>query len=334
MKLLFLCAILAQPLMAEKLPPEVTSGAAATAFLDLLDADQKSKASFPFSGDERENFHYTPHERAGLPLKEMTEPQRAAAMKLLDTALSEKGKLKITQIIMLESVLAELEKDPVKRDSEKYYVSIFGTPGNPKGWAWRYEGHHLSVNITLVEGKDISVTPSFLGSNPGEVRDGKHKGLRVLAEEEDIARTLVGTLLAAGKSATIFSDKPPGEILSAEKRAVTALDPVGITAAEMTETQRTALLNLISVYTGRFRPEIAKADMAKIEKAGIDKIRFGWAGGTTPREAYYYRIQGPTFLMEAANVQNEANHVHAAWRDFTGDFGRDILGEHFKDGAH
>ncbi len=229
MKIPLLCAILIQPLVAKELPPEVTSATAASAFLDLLDADQKTKAALPFTGDERENFRYTPRERAGLPLKEMNEAQRTAAMKLLDTALSEKGKLKITQIMMLESVLAEMEKDPVKRDSEKYHVSIFGTPGNPKGWAWRYEGHHLSVNITLVEGKDISVTPSFLGSNPGEVRQGKHKGLRVLAEEEDIARALVSTLLAAGKTTTIFSDKPPGEILSGEKRAVTALDPVGIT---------------------------------------------------------------------------------------------------------
>ena len=264
----------------------------------------------------------------------MTDAQREAAMKLLDTAVSEKGKLKITQIMSLEGILAEIEKDPVKRDSGKYFVSIFGTPGNAKGWGWRFEGHHLSFSFTLVEGKDIAVTPSFMGTNPAEVRQGPKKGLRVLAAEEDLARTLISSLLASGKSAAVFSEKAPTEILSGENRTVTALDPVGIPTSEMTEVQRDALIKLISEYTGRYRSEIAAADMAKIQKAGFDQVRFGWAGGTKPGEAYYYRIQGPTFLMEACNVQNQANHVHAGWRDFTGDFGRDILGEHFKDGSH
>ncbi len=329
MRNLLFCVFFAVPVIASELPPAAMTAAAAEKFLATLDPAQKTKAALPFTADERENFHFTPHERAGLPLKEMTDAQREAAMTLLDSALSEKGKLKVTQIMTLEGVLAEIEKNPAYRDAGKYYVTIFGTPGDAKGWAWRFEGHHLSVNITLVEGKGISVTPSFLGSNPAEVREGKHKGLRVLAAEEDLARTLVSTLLAAGKSEVVFSEKPPGEILTAEKRTVTALDPVGTLAADMTEAQRTALITLIAEYTGRYRSEIAAADMEKIKTAGIDKIRFGWAGGTKPGEAYYYRIQGPTFLMEAANVQNSANHVHAAWRDFTGDFGRDLLREHY-----
>ena len=334
MKTLLIFTFFSLPLLAKELPTEVIATAAAEKFLDSLTPDQKTKAALPFTGDERENFRYTPRDRAGLPLKEMTDAQREAAMKLLDTAVSEKGKLKITQIMSLEGILAEIEKDPVKRDSGKYYVSIFGTPGNAKGWGWRFEGHHLSFNFTLVEGKDIAVTPSFMGTNPAEVRQGPKKGLRVLAAEEDLARTLISSLLASGKSAAVFSEKAPAEILSGENRTVTALEPVGIPTTEMTETQREALIKLISEYTGRYRSEIAAADMAKIQKAGFDKVRFGWAGGTKPGESYYYRIQGPTFLMEACNVQNEANHVHAGWRDFTGDFGRDILGEHFKDGSH
>jgi hypothetical protein len=329
MKKLLFCAILSLPLGAAELPHAAIS-AAAVEFLATLDDSQKAKAALPFPSDERENFRFTPRDRAGLPLKEMTETQREAAMKLLDSTLSEKGKLKATQIMILEGVLAEIENNPTRRDTGKYYVSIFGTPGDPKGWGWRFEGHHLSANITLVEGKGISGTPTFLGSNPGEVRQGKHKGLRVLAAEEDLARTLVSALLAAEKSAVIFSETPPAEILSAEERSVTALDPVGIPASEMSEAQRDALLTLISEYTGRYRSEIAAADMEKIKKAGIEKIRFGWAGGTQPGEAYYYRIQGPSFLMEAANVQNDANHVHATWRDFEGDFGRDLLREHYR----
>ncbi len=334
MKNPLLLAILTYPLLSAGLSAQTDPAAAAKTFLDSLDDGQKSKATLPFTSDERETFKYTPGNRAGLPLKDMDEAQREAAMKLLESALSEKGKLKITQVMMLEGLLAEIEQNPVYRDSGKYYVAIFGTPGDAKGWSWSFEGHHLSVNVTLVEGQDPAVTPSFLGSNPAEVRVGDHKGLRVLAAEEDLARALVTTLLAAGKSGVIFSKKPPGEILTREKRAVTALEPVGLPAEEMTDAQRAALIELISEYTGRFRKEIATADMAKIEKAGTEKIRFGWAGGTQPGDAYYYRIQGPTFLMECANVQNQANHVHATWRDFEGDFGRDILGEHIKEGAH
>lgn len=334
MKNLLLFAFLTAPLLAKEEAPPLTQAQAAERFLASLDAGGKSKAAIPFNNRSRTDFKYTPGNRNGLPLKEMTDEQKSAAMALLGSALSSKGEFKVKQILLLEGVLAEIENNPTYRDAGRYFVTIFGTPGDPKGWGWRFEGHHLSINITLVEGKDIAVTPTFMGSNPGEVREGRHKGLRVLAEEEDLARTLLTTLLAAGKKEVIFSDKPPAEILTGEKREVTALDPVGIPASEMTEAQRAALLALISAYTGRYRSDIAAADMAAIEKAGVANIRFGWAGGTQPGTAYYYRIQGPTFLMECANVQNQANHVHTTWRDFTGDFGRDILSEHLKQDAH
>jgi len=331
MKTLTLCLIFALPLAAKESPSAPPCAAAASQFLDSLDAAQRAKASLPLNSPDRENFRYTPqNDRSGLPVKEMTDAQRQAAMKLLDTALSEKGKLKVTQIMSLESILAEIDKRPGYRDPDKYFVSIFGTPGDPKGWGWRFEGHHLSLSFTLVEGKKVSLTPSFLGSNPGEVREGPRTGLRVLAAEEELSRTLVTTLLSDGKSAVIFSEKPPTEILSGESRKVAALDPVGLPASEMSETQRKALLQLVSEYTGRYRKEFADADMAKIKKAGIEKIRFGWSGGIKPGEAYYYRVQGSTFLIEAVNFQNNANHVHAVWRDFEGDHGRDILGEHLQ----
>lgn len=328
MKALILCALSSLPVLAKELPAATACATAAEQFLATLDPAGRAKAALPFGNDERENFRYTPRDRAGLPLKDMTEPQRTAAMKLLASALSEQGLLKSTQIITLEGVLAEIEKDPTRRDSGKYYVTVFGQPGDPKGWAWRFEGHHQAFNLTYVGNEKISVTPTFLGSNPGEVGEGKHKGLRVLAAEEDLARALVSTLLATGKSEVVFSEKPPGEILTGENRTVTALDPVGVLASEMSESQRAGLLDLMSQYTGRYRSEVAATDAEKIKTAGIGKIRFGWAGGTKPGEPYYYRIQGPTFLMEACNIQNDANHVHATWRDFDGDFGRDLLREH------
>jgi hypothetical protein len=330
MKAPFLAFLLSLPLAAQELPSIALMKSAADQFLASLDEPKREKAVFPFDGDQRENFKFTPQNRVGLPLKEMDEKQKDAAMKLLEAALSDKGKLKAMQIITLEGVLREMEKNPEFRDPGKYYVSIFGKPGDEKGWGWKFEGHHLALNYTVAGGKEVSVTPSFFAANPAEVREGEHKGLRVLKAEEDLAMTLANVLLEGGKKEVLLSEKAPGEILTAENRKVTALDPVGVPASEMTGEQKKALLELITEYTSRHRKDLADADMAKIAKAGIDKIRFGWAGGTKRGEAWYYRVQGPTFLMEAANTQNNANHIHATWRDFEGDFGRDILAEHYR----
>ena len=329
MKIPFLAVLFALPLAAEDLPSVQAMQSATETFLGSLDDSQRQKSTFPFTAEARENFRYTPQVRSGLPFKEMNEAQRAAARKLLASALSEKGLLKANQVMTLEGVLAELENNPEHRDNEKYYFSIFGKPGAKSGWGWKFEGHHISLNYTLNGSGQISVTPSFLGANPAEVREGSHKGLRMLKSEEELARGLLRSLLENGKKEVVFSDRAPAEILTGEKRKVTALEPVGIPAGEMSDTQKASLLELISEFTDRHRKDLAAADMHKITASGIDKIRFGWAGGTQPGEAWYYRIQGPTFIMEAANTQNQANHIHLTWRDFDGDFGHDILSEHF-----
>ncbi|KAB2640810.1 MAG: DUF3500 domain-containing protein [Verrucomicrobia bacterium] len=326
---IILTLALALPLTAQELPSIAAMQAAAKEFVASLDAGQREKAQFPFAAEARENFRFTPQTRSGLPLKEMAAEQRAAAMKLVDAALSDKGHLKATQIMTLEGVLADIEKNPQFRDAGKYYLSLFGSPGDASGWGWKFEGHHLSLNYTIVGGNKISVTPSFFGANPANVPSGPHQGLRVLKAEDELAHALLGALLEAGRKDVIFSDKAPAEILTAENRQATALAPVGCPASDMTEAQRKALLELISEYTGRHRQDLADNDSRQIQAAGIDKIRFGWAGGTHPGEAWYYRVQGPTFLLEAANTQNDANHIHATWRDFSDDFGHDILAEHY-----
>ena len=330
MKTPLLAFFLSLPLAAAEVPSIAAMKSAADGFLGSLDAAKRAKAAFPFGSDQRENFRFTPQTRTGLPLEEMDDAQRGAAMKLLATALSEKGLLKANQIRTLEGVLREMEKRPDFRNPEAYFFSVFGTPGDAKGWGWKYEGHHCSLNYTVAGSGEVSVTPSFFGSNPGEVREGEHKGLRVLEAEDELAKALVAVLLEGGKDGVIFSEQAPAEIITAENREVTAVEPVGIAAADMNAAQRKALFDLISEYTGRNRADLAAADMEKIQKAGIEKIHFGWAGGTKPGEAWYYRVQGPTFIMEAANTQNDANHVHSVWRDFDGDFGRDLLGEHYQ----
>lgn len=334
MRSLFVVFALTLPLAAfEKPAPQQAMKIAAEEFLKTLDADQRKQAEFPMADASRENFRFTPRDRTGACIKEMTPKQRAAAMDLLKSALNKKGYMKANQIMALEGVLAKMENRPEFRDPEKYFVSVFGKPGDPKGWGWKYEGHHLSLNYTIV-GDEISVTPSFFGSNPAKVPEGEMKGLRVLKDEEDLAIALAKDLVAAGKKEVVFTDETPDEILTREERKASALKPVGLPVTKMSDGEKAKLLELIRVYVDRHRPALADADMASIEKAGIDNITFGWSGAMEPGKVWYYRIQGPTFVMEAANSQNGANHVHATWREFDGDFGRDVLGEHYKDGHH
>jgi len=308
---------------------------AANNLLATLTTEQAAKATYPLNDNERFNWHFIPRERKGLPFKEMVPEQKHLAHALLSTALSHRGYLKASTIMSLEQVLRDLEqgKGPT-RDPELYFVTIFGRPDAKGTWGWRVEGHHLSLNFMLVEGKEISVTPSFLGSNPGEVREGPRKGLRVLGAEEDLARQLVRSLNDEQKKAALYTNTAPREIITGNDRKARALSPMGISAAKLNAAQTGLVWQLIREYVYRYRPEIADHDLKKIEQAGTKNLYFAWAGSTEPKQGHYYRVQGPTFLMEYDNTQNDANHIHAVWRDFEHDFGDDLLREHYERTPH
>src|SRR5947207_2709852 len=309
--------------------------AAANNFLATLTADQAAKATYPLSDKERFNWHFIPRERKGLSFKEMAPEQKHLATALLSTGLSHRGYLKASTIMSLEQVLRDLEqgKGPT-RDPELYFVTIFGKPGAHGTWGWRVEGHHLSLNFLLAEGNEISVTPSFLGSNPGEVREGPRKGLRVLGTEEDLARQLVGSLSEEQKKVAIYTNTAPREIITGNDRKARTLAPTGISAAKLNKAQTELVWQIIREYVYRYRPEIADQDLKRIERAGTKNLSFAWAGSIEPKKGHYYRVQGPTFLMEYDNTQNDANHIHAVWRDFDHDFGDDLLRQHYEQVAH
>ena len=314
--------------------PAAEMARAATDFLSSLKPEQHAKAAFDLKNDERQNWHFIPKPRNGLPLKEMTPPQRSLALALLKSGLSDRGYGKATNIMSLELVLFDMENKSPKRDPELYYLSIFGKPGASEPWGWRVEGHHLSINFTIADGKNISVTPSFLGSNPGEVKEGPRKGVRILGNEEDLGRELLKSFSTEQKKSAIFSTDAPKEVVTGSARKVKALEVVGIPQTKMTKAQSALLMKIVREYLFRYRTELAGTDLAKIEKAGLDKIYFAWAGKEERGEPHYYRIQGPTFLMEYDNTQNDANHVHAVWRDFENDFGEDILQKHYEQTRH
>lgn len=303
---------------------------AASGFWKSLSSEQQGKAHFEFKDEERLNWHFIPRERKGLPLKEMTPDQRKLAMALLATGLSAKGLEKATTIMSLEQVLFEMEgpNGKMKRDPELYYFSIFGTP-DPKGtWGWRLEGHHVSVNITVAGGKAIAATPAFLGSNPGEVKNGPRKGVRVLGNDEEMGRAIVKSMTDEQKAAAIYTKDAPKELILVPKTKVQMLEPAGIAWGKLDAKQQEALWVLIEEYANRLRGELAVQDLEKADKAGKDKISFAWAGGLDRGEPHYYRVQGPSFVIEYDNVQNGANHVHSVWHDPASNFGEDILRRH------
>ena len=297
-----------------------------------LPKEQKDKMRFEWKADERHNWHFIPRERKGLALKEMSDGARALAHALIITGLSHQGYKQTLQVMNLEQVLYDLDDNRAMRDPGKYYISIFGKP-EPKGtWGWRLEGHHLSLNYTIVKGKAIAVTPAFYATNPAKVKEGPFKGLRVLGAEEDLARKLAKSLTdEQRKEAIVLDNKAPKDIITSAERKVSMLKPVGISYAKLTDEQKKSLTSLINRYLKKSRNTLAQAELKRIEEAGWDKVTFGWAGGLKPGEPHYYRVQGPHFLLEYDNVQNGANHVHAVWRDFENDFGGDILKKHYEE---
>ncbi len=311
---------------------------ASRAFLATLTPEQKTRSTFPFNSDERFRWFYTPVSRKGIPLKEMTEPQKKAAMDLLRAGLSEKGYTKAETIRALENVLRELEKDQgPTRDPGLYFFTFFGEPSESTPWGWRYEGHHLSQNWTIVNGKSVSAigsSPQFFGANPAEVRSGPLKGKRALAAEEDIGRSLVKSLNTAQRSEAVLSGNAPSEILTSNQREVAIQEDKGIAYAKLTEEQQGLLLSLIEEYLNAQPPPLAQARLKKIRHAGLDNIKFAWMGSLEKGEGHYYRVQGKTFLIEYDNTQNDANHIHCVWRDFTNDWGEDLLAEHYRNDPH
>ena len=319
---------------------------AANGFLSSLTPEQRQKAVFPLVSDEWIRWHFIPvvqFARHGLPLKEMTDVQRQRAHDLLKASLSQTGYKTATATMENETLLGAIEAadraaataagrgagTAIPREPDNYFVSVFGEPSSKAGWGWRLEGHHVSLHFSVDNGKmAVTSTPLFFGANPGEVREGPQAGSRILGAEEDAARALLASLDATERATAIIAPNAPGDIATMIQVKVDPLNPAGLVAANMTAPQRDLLMKLVDVYIGMALPEVAADRMAKIKAAGTEKIAFAWAGSTEKGQKYHYRVQGPTFLIEHNNTQNNGNHVHSVWRDFNGDFGRDLLAEH------
>jgi len=302
----------------------------ANRWLASLTPEQRARAVFTFEDDERQNWHFIPIERKGLPLRDMTPAQKHLASALLSAGLSQQGYVKAETVMSLEDVLRLIEKGTgPERDPEKYYFSIFGEPSATGTWGYRVEGHHLSQNYAVVNGH-VAGSPSFFGANPAEVREGPRKGLRALAAEEDLGREVIQSLDSEQRKIAVVSADAYKDILTmSDRKAALKGQPSGLSASKMSPKQFALLMALLEDYARNMPEQIAESREEQIKKAGKD-IYFAWAGGAEKGQPHYYRIQTPAFLIEYDDTQNNANHIHSVWRDFNGDFGEDLLKIHYQ----
>ncbi len=317
---------------------------AAERFVKSLNDEQKQVALIPFESDKRQTWHYIPSSmmdahggRRGLEFKRLSPQQRVLALGLLNTALSHRGNLQAMTIMALEGILRELENGNPVRDPEMYHVAVYGHPATDRTWGWSVEGHHLSVNLMLVDGQRFSVTPSFWGSNPAVVKAGPFQGLDTLSTEQQLGREFVKSLSPEQQKQAIIAASAPSDIITAAERKVERgkFDPpLGIPFSELDARQRDDLLKLVSQFAAKYRQGIIDQIAQRTPIIDGTGMYFAWAGGLEVGEGHYYRIQTPAFVFEYDNTQNDANHIHTVWRAFDGDFGADLLRKHYEDSPH
>jgi hypothetical protein len=309
--------------------------AAVSTWLAGLEATQRSTATFPFGTSERFAWQYTPGPREGLAIGRMAAAQRTAALGILHASLSERGAREVQAVIALESVLGALERAEhragwQRRDPDLYWFAVFGEPGEDSPWSWRVGGHHVAIQLTFAAGRVVSSAPSFLGANPAEVPAGPQAGRRTLPGEEELARRLLEGLTPGQRQIAVVDDTAPDDILSGNgPRALIASIPTGVRYADLDDAGRDGLVALVRHYLDRVRPEVAAVEWARIHAAGLDDVTFAWAGPDAPGRGHYYAVRGPGFLVEYDNTQNDANHIHAVWRDLANDWGADLLAGHY-----
>jgi hypothetical protein len=309
------------------------SSAAANAFLHSLSRELRAETQFPLDSPKRFNWNFVPMARDGVSLLKLHDRQAELLGPLLATALSAEGLLSARGIIKHENILRSVETargiDATRRDPGHYYTLVFGEPAATVPWSWRFEGHHLSLNVSQIPGSPPVIGPLFMGANPARVPYGQQEGFRLLAAEEDLGRALITLLGDQSRPIAMIRDTAFSEILTSNDREV-KLAMAGLAAADMTAEERQALRTLVELYANRLVEASSREVLARMDRAGFEKVRFAWAGGIEPGQKHYYRVHGPTLLIEYDNTQNDANHVHTSYRDLERDFGGDAMRAHYQ----
>jgi Protein of unknown function (DUF3500) len=309
-------------------------GQAAQAWWGLLGPQAQARARLAWTDPHRNAWHYVPRSRPGVALREMTSAQAAAAWDLCATLLSARGLEQVRGQLLLERTLGELTQQISFRDPGNYALVLFGDPAGPAPWCWRFEGHHLSLTTVVAPGHGVAVTPVFFGANPAKVpARHAHAGFRLLGAEEDQAFALIRSLDAEARAKAVIADRSLGDIVAGPGRELSLARFEGIALSALSDGQRDGVLRILELYAGTLREEIARPALARLREAGLETLHFAWAGSPERGRPHYFRVHGPTVLVEYDNTQNGANHVHSLWIDPQSAFGRDLLRAHYQ-GAH
>ena len=302
---------------------------AVAAWLDMLDPTQQAQATFSFDTPERRgwNFMLGSRRAPGLALEHMQPDQKRAALDILASSTSAIGFEKAENIMLQQDILRdEWGKGSADRNRERFCLQVYGTPTAKGAWAWRWEGHHLSLTFTMVDDEVVSTTPSAFSSEPNTVPSGPHKGLIVLKDEEAIGRKLFSDLRGVARRGALLSDRAPGNIQStfgAEERV--AAQTAGLPVGDMQRAQGDLVKRLLSVYTTEVLPRpLALQQADRLAEEEMDAMRFAWAGTDTDR-AVYYRLTGRDLLIEFASLRNQPLHLHAVFHDLRRNFGDHVL---------
>ena len=298
----------------------VASGMASAAarFLEALPAPVRSSALLPFATERRYNWHWFPsYDRDGPMLVDLGAQARDRAFELLEASTSAMGYKKARQIMSLQT---ELGRDPMN-----YHVAVYGQPSATGTWGWRLEGHHLSLHYTVVRGQEVVLAPFFLGASPTTVREGPRAGLRTMRREEEAGRELVRSLDAESRSRVVFATQTPGDTVTQNAVRARPLERVGLTLADLSAAQRGLVQEIVGEYLGVAPAGVATPALERVRQSDPASVRFGWSGSLEPNQRHYYRLQGPGFLLEYDNSRDSGTHIHSQWRDFEGDWGRNLL---------
>ena len=329
-------ATAALPRLGWAAAPQVTRdmARASEAWLSRLDARQRREAQLEWTSRWREGWHYVPRSRPGVALRAMDASQTSAAWDLLGSLLSARGLDQVRGQLRLERILGELTGSPGFRDPGNYALVVFGDPAGSAPWAWRFEGHHLSIGVLVAPDHGVGVTPMFFGANPAHVpRSHAHAGFRLIGAEEDAAFTLTASLEGGIRAQAVIANRSLGDIVSGPGRELTLQRYEGVPLARLNEAQRAGIMRILELYAGTMREEIAASALGKVREAGVETLHFAWAGSLARGQPHYFRVHGPTALIEYDNTQDGANHVHSVWIDPQDVFGRDLLKTHYR-GAH
>lgn len=294
--------------------------------------EEKKLSLFSFEDKSRTFWHYIPIDRVGLSIEKATRKTVNRIFELLALLLSDTGYLLVEKIMNHEMILKSIEeKDGISRwprSNQRYWFSIYGSPEDNRV-AWKFEGHHISINCLLID-HQIIITPLFWGANPANVKEGTNNGLRILSPIEDLARQLILSFNKQQLLKVLIEDNAPRDLLTTNQREIFLKKPSGIALNDMLLEQQKLFLKLINWYFNTTTKTLASSLLTNMKNSNSGSIYFAWAGGTSFGMPHYYCIQGSNMFIEYDCVQDNANHIHSVVRDSKKDFGDDILMQHRK----